>query len=282
MSTNIVELTLENFQNVVLEQSKEKLILVDFWAEQVPESVQLKSAFEHAVQGAGEYIVLATVDCNVHQQIAMQFGVQGLPTAVLVKDGQPLDMLAGPQTQEQVNEFLTKHLPKEQDLLLKAAQEALSAGNLQEANVAINKAHELDADRADIKFVLVDVLLQLSSNERAKAILETIKMVDQDSVYQALVAKTELALQAADSPEIQQLEQALAEDPHNKALISQLASQYTQVGRNEHALDLLFKVVRSDLSDTDNKQQLLDVLKALPEGDPLVSKYRKKLYTLMY
>lgn len=282
MSTNIVELTLENFQNVVLEQSKEKLILVDFWAEQVPESVQLKSAFEHAVQGAGEYIVLATVDCNVHQQIAMQFGVQGLPTAVLVKDGQPLDMLAGPQTQEQVNEFLTKHLPKEQDLLLKAAQEALSAGNLQEANVAINKAHELDADRADIKFVLVDVLLQLSSNERAKAILETIKMVDQDSVYQALVAKTELALQAADSPEIQQLEQALAEDPNNKALISQLASQYTQVGRNEHALDLLFKVVRSDLSDTDNKQQLLDVLKALPEGDPLVSKYRKKLYTLMY
>lgn len=282
MSTNIVELTLENFQNVVLEQSKEKLILVDFWAEQVPESVQLKSAFEHAVQGAGECIVLATVDCNVHQQIAMQFGVQGLPTAVLVKDGQPLDMLAGPQTQEQVNEFLTKHLPKEQDLLLKAAQEALSAGNLQEANVAINKAHELDADRADIKFVLVDVLLQLSSNERAKAILETIKMVDQDSVYQALVAKTELALQAADSPEIQQLEQALAEDPNNKALISQLASQYTQVGRNEHALDLLFKVVRSDLSDTDNKQQLLDVLKALPEGDPLVSKYRKKLYTLMY
>lgn len=282
MSSNIVELTLENFQNVVLEQSKEKLILVDFWAEQVPESVQLKSAFEHAVQGAGEYIVLATVDCNVHQQIAMQFGVQGLPTAVLVKDGQPLDMLAGPQTQEQVNEFLTKHLPKEQDLLLKAAQEALSAGNLQEANVAINKAHELDADRADIKFVLVDVLLQLSSNERAKAILETIKMVDQDSVYQALVAKTELALQAADSPEIQQLEQALAEDPNNKALISQLASQYTQVGRNEHALDLLFKVVRSDLSDTDNKQQLLDVLKALPEGDPLVSKYRKKLYTLMY
>jgi len=282
MTTNIVELTLENFQNVVLEQSKEKLILVDFWAEQVPESVQLKSALEQSVQGADEYILLATVDCNVHQQIAMQFGVQGLPTAVLVKDGQPLDMLAGPQTPEQVNEFLSKHLPTEQDLLLKAAQVALQNGNVQEANIAISRAHELDAERADIKFVLVEVLIQLANFERAKTILETIKMVDQDSVYEALVAKTELALQAADSPEIKQLENALAEAPDNKSLVSQLASQYTQVGRNEDALELLFKVVRGDLSDTENKQQLLDVMKSLPDGDPLASKYRKKLYTLMY
>ena len=43
MNSNIVAITLENFQQVILEESKTKLILVDFWAEQVPESVELKN-----------------------------------------------------------------------------------------------------------------------------------------------------------------------------------------------------------------------------------------------
>ena len=43
MNSNIVAITLENFQQVILEESKNKLILVDFWAEQVPESIELKN-----------------------------------------------------------------------------------------------------------------------------------------------------------------------------------------------------------------------------------------------
>ncbi|GHF79974.1 tetratricopeptide repeat protein [Thalassotalea marina] len=282
MSNPAIAINMENFQNIILEDSKEKLVLVAFWADQVPESVELRDKLTARVAGAEQHVLMTTLDCAVEQQIAMQFGIQGLPTAILVKDGQPIDGISGPQTDESIEAFIGKHLPKVEDGLLTQAKELLTQGQVNEAYTVIVKAYELANERADIKFVLIDVLLQLGKLEDAQALLETIKMVDQNSDYAALVAKLELATQAADSPEIQALEQALEADPDNRELQQKLAAQYNQVNRNEEALTILFRLVQSDRTDTDSKQLLLDVLKALPDGDPLATKFRRKLYTLMY
>ena len=107
-------------------------------------------------------------------------------------------------------------------------------------------------------------------------------MVDQDSEYQAVLAKLELASQAADSPEIKALEAQLAQDSDNIELHHKLAAQYSQVNRHEDALNPLFRLVQKYSSDADSNRLLLDELKALPDGDPLANKYRRKLYTLMY
>ena len=282
MSSNIVAMTLENFQQLVLEVSKEKLLLVDFWADQVPESVELRDKLATKVAPFGEHMVMATVDCQAHQQIAMQFGIQGLPTAVVVKDGQPIDAISGPQTDETIEQFLNKHLPKEEDNLLATAKERLANNAFNDAYTHALKAHQLDSERADIKLVLADAAIQIGKTADAEQLLATIKMVDQDGDYQAVMAKLELANQAADSPEIQALEQQLAQDSDNVELQHQLAAQYSQVNRQEDALNLLFRLVQKDSSDAESKRLLLDVMKSLPDGDPLANKFRRKLYTLMY
>jgi putative thioredoxin len=282
LMTNSLAITLENFQQIVLEESKSTLVLVDFWAQQVPESLELRDKLASLLANHGETIVFATVDCESQGQIAQQFGIQGLPTAILVKDGQPLDGLSGPQTDETISEFLTKYLPKEQDLLLKQAVDSLSENNVNEAFKYITQAYQLDSERADIKLVLADVYIQTGKVSEAELILQTIKMIDQDSYYQSLMAKLELASQAADSPEIKALEQQLDTDPDNIDVQHQLAAQYSQVNRHEEALLLLFRLVQKDGSDMVSKDLLLDVLKSLPDGDALANKYRRKLYTLMY
>ena len=282
LMTNSLAITLENFQQVVLEESKAKLVLVDFWAQQVPESIELRDKLAKMLENHGETILFATVDCETQGQIAQQFGIQGLPTAILVKEGQPLDGLSGPQTDETINEFLAKYLPKEQDLLLSQATALLAESKASEAFKLIEQAYQLDSERADIKLVLVDVYLQIGKVAEAETILSSIKMIDQDSYYQSLVAKLELASQAADSPEIQALEQQLETDPDNIDVRHQLAAQYSQVNRHEDALVILFYLVQKDGSDMVSKDLLLDVLKSLPEGDTLATKYRRKLYTLMY
>ena len=282
MNSNIVAITLENFQQVILEESKTKLILVDFWAEQVPESVELKNKLASKLTLAADTMILATVDCQSQQQIAQQFGVQGLPTVVLVMDGQPLDGLTGPQTDESIAEFLAKYLPKPEDDLLIQAKQLLVEQNVNDAFITISQAYQLDSERADIKFVLIDVYIQIGKIAEAEALLATIKMIDQDSHYTALLAKAELASQAANSPEIQALEQQRVNEPDNIELQQQLATQYHQVNRAEEALTILFRLVQKDNTDKVSKQLLLDVLKVLPEGDPLALKFRRKLYTLMY
>jgi putative thioredoxin len=284
MNSNMIAINLENFQQVVLEESKNKLVLIAFWADQVPESIQLRDALAAKVQPFSEQMLMASLDCQSQQQIAQQFAIQGLPTAILVKDGQPLDGISGPQTDESINTFLDKHLPKAEDLLLAQAQTALTENKLSEAQSAINQAYELDAERADIKLVLIDVNIQTGNTDEAQGLLETIMMVDQDSYYQALVAKLELANQAANSPEIQALETQLASKPDDVEIKHQLAAQYSQVNRHEEALTLLFRLVQSGETETKEKSKdlFLDVLKALPDGDVIATKFRRKLYTLLY
>jgi putative thioredoxin len=280
----MIAITLENFQQIVLDESKEKLVLVAFWAEQIPESVELRDKLAAKVAPFTEQIVMATVDCQTQQQIAQQFGIQGLPTAILVKDGQPIDGVSGPQTDEVIDTFLDKHLPKAEDLLLAQAQSALAENNLVDAMSAITQAYQFDAQRADIKLTLIDAYIQTGKIEEAQTLIDSIMMVDQDSYYEALLAKLELASQAANSPEIQALEADLANKPNDIEIQHQLAAQYSQVNRHEDALKILFRLVQAGEAETKDKSKelFLDVLKALPEGDALANKYRRKLYTLMY
>lgn len=280
--TNSLAITLENFQQVVLEESKARLVLVDFWAQQLPESVELRDKLASLLANHSDTILFATVDCETQGQIAQQFGIQGLPTAILVKEGQPLDGLSGPQTDEAIEQFLAKYLPKEQDLLLNQATALLAENKANDAFKYIEQAYQLDSERADIKLVLADVYLQTGKVSEADAILQTIKMVDQNSYYQSLLSKLELASQAADSPEIQALEQQLQDTPESIDVRHQLAAQYSQVNRQQDALEILFYLVQKDGSDTTSKDLLLDVMKSLPDGDALANKYRRKLYTLMY
>lgn len=280
----MIAITLDNFQQVVVEESRNKLVLVSFWAEQVPESVELRNKLAAKLSNLSEHITLATVDCQSQGQIAEQFGIKGLPTAILLKDAQPLDGISGPQDDASIAEFLDKHLPKPEDFLLGQAKAALEENLLVEAQNAITQAYEIDNSRADIKLILIDVYLQTGKNSEAKTLLDTIMMVDQDSEYHALIAKLELAEQAENSPEIKALEAQLKATPDDINLSQQLAAQYSQVNRQEDALTILFRLVQAGDESTKerSKELFLDVLKALPDGDPLAAKFRRKLYTLMY
>ena len=114
--------------------------------------------------------------------------------------------------------------------------------------------------------------------------LKTVPLQDQDTRYQGLVAQIELLKQAADTPEIQQLQQQVADNPADAALASQLALQLHQVGRNEEALELLFSHLQKDLAAADGQARKMfqEILAALGTGDALASKYRRQLYALLY
>jgi putative thioredoxin len=124
----------------------------------------------------------------------------------------------------------------------------------------------------------------MGKTTEAKGLLASILMVDQDSQYEALMAKLELAEEAKNSPEIQALEAQLKVSPDDINISQQLATQYSQVNRQQEALTILFRLVQAGDEATKEKSKtlFLDVLKALPEGDSLATEFRRKLYTLMY
>ncbi len=98
------------------------------------------------------------------------------------------------------------------------------------------------------------------------------------------MAQIDLLKQAADTPEIQQLQQQLDAEPENAELATKLSLQLHQVGRNEEALELLFSHLKTDLGAANGqaRKMLQEILAALGTGDALAAKYRRQLYSLLY
>ncbi|MDT0461280.1 tetratricopeptide repeat protein, partial [Streptomyces sp. DSM 41527] len=163
-------------------------------------------------------------------------------------------------------------------------QELLQVGDLTGALPLLKEAWQLSQQRSDIGLLLAEVQIQLNRSEDAEAVLATIPLQDKDSRYQGLIAQIELLKQAADTPEIQQLQQQLQQEPDNVELAVKLSLQLHAVGRNEEALELLMAPLKKDLGAANGsaRKTLMDILAALGTGDALAAKYRRQLYSLLY
>ncbi|MCW8090851.1 thioredoxin [Alteromonas sp. ASW11-130] len=282
VANNIVDITLENFQQVILQESREKMVLVDFWAEWCEPCKDLMPILEKI---AGEYpdsMILAKVDCEQQQEVAAQFGIRNLPTVMVVKDGQPVDGFAGAQTETQIREMLAKYLPQPEDEYLEKAMQAISQGDYQGAFPLAKQAFELGEDNLEAKLLYIDCMIETGSINQAKELLATIKMVEQDNRFHALNSKIELAEQASQSPEMQKLKEAVEQNPNDLQLKVDLAVQLQQAHKADEALELLYQVLLEDLNFGDAKKIMLDMINALADGDALKSSYRRKVYSLLY
>jgi putative thioredoxin len=275
-------ITLENFQQVILEDSKQHWLLLQFYMPENEACVQMTQLLSTAVQPYAEHLIYAQVNCQTEQQIAMQFGIQSLPTVMLVKDGQPVDGFAGMADQAAIQALLEKHLPKPEDELLAQAQACIHDADYVSALPLAKQAFALNENNIDARYVLIDCMLENGQVDGAKTLLEPIGLVDQDQRYQILQGKIELAEQAAESPEIKALQAAVEANPEEYQLQVDLAVQLHAAHQTAEALALLFAVVQRDMNFGDAKKTFLDMVNALPDGEPLKSEYRRKMYSLLY
>ncbi|ELQ6032434.1 co-chaperone YbbN [Cronobacter sakazakii] len=280
---NIINLSEANLHQI-LEQSMTVPVLFYFWSDRSQHCQQLTPVLEKlANQYQGQFI-LAKVDCDNEQAIAAQFGLRAIPTVYLFSQGQPVDGFQGPQPEEAIRALLDKVLPREEELKAQEAMALMQEGKHLEALPLLKEAWQMSNQASEIGLLLAQAQIALNRSEDAEAVLKTIPLQDQDTRYQGLVAQIDLLKQAADTPEIQQLQQQVELHPDDAQLASQLALHLHQVGRNEEALELLFDHLKKDLNAADGqaRKMLQEILAALGTGDALASKYRRQLYSLLY
>jgi len=281
-AATIVDVTVENFQQIILEASQEKLVLIDFWAQWCEPCKDLQPILEKLAAEYADHLILAKVDCEAQQEVAGQFGIRSLPTVMVVQNGQPVDGFAGVQPEAQIREMLAKYLPNPEDELLASAGKAMHGGDFVAALADAKKVLEINPENVNAKYMAIDCYIETGSLGQAKALLEHIKLVDQDARYATLSGKIELAEQAADTPEIRQLVAAVEANPDDLQLKVDLAVQFHQASKSDEALALLLLVLKKELGFGDARKIMLDMINALTDGDPLKSEYRRKVYSLLY
>ena len=281
----IVDINPQNFQAALIDASMKKPVVIYFHAPQMPECQGMTPLVESLVGPDNPLVTLAKVDMNDPQlqPLASQLGLRALPALVLFHQGRPDEqaILEGPQDEATLRHYFAAFAPKEEELLFEKGQQALADGQADVAYAHLTKAHQLAPDRHDISLWLIQAALDINLLDEAQELLGKIPMAAQDDHYQTLSSRLALALQAADSPELRALEARYEQEPDNFALTQELAVQYSQAGRQEEALALLFTILKRDLAFGDAKKTYLDILTTMG-AHPAAQSYRRKLYSLLY
>lgn len=281
---NIVEVTADNAQQMVIDASFGKLVVVDFWADWCAPCKTLMPVLEKL---AGEYpddLLLAKINADDQQMLAAQFGVRSLPTVMLIKEGQPLDGFTGAKTEAEVRALLEQYLPKPWEADVQQAQALLQAGNYTEALPLLRRAYEASGELPALGSQLGLVYAQLNRLEEAESILATIKMADQDATYEQAMAALELKRKAAKTPELAKLEAAWEQNPDDLQAAYALALQLNEEHQHRAALELLMEILTRDRNFADGavRKSLTDIIATLGKGDPLAVEFQRKLFTLLY
>ena len=279
----LVELNEQNLTET-LQRSVETPLVINFYAPSHKESADFEKVLQRVAEQHQGQFILGLVNCETEQMIAAQFRIQALPTTYLFKEAQALDAFPGTLDEASLLQRLSAILPKEEDLKFQKALDFLQVEDYDSALPLLKEAWELsDKKNSDVALLSAETYIAMKKTEPAADILAQIPIQDRDSRWHGLQAQIELLIKAADTPEIQQLQADYAKNPTPEIALK-LAVQLHQANRNEEALDLLFSILKQDLSAENGevKQQFLSILSAIGNADPITNKYRRLLYSLLY
>jgi len=275
-----------NFEQIVLKGDPNTPILVTFWASRDQASEQLVPIL---IKLAAEYegkFILAKIDAQAQQAIASQFGIRSVPTVKLVKNGGIADEFSGVLSEQEVRDFLTKHIPPEAADPLQAQVEGLIEQGQADAALQLLEASEIDAsEKPQLTLTHAKLLTANGEIEKAELKLSSLSAEEQEGQEaKGLRARFFFAQIASESPDPAALQQRLAEDPKDSEASYQLAAHNVMINQLEAALDLLLNIMRTDRQYEDDgaRKTMLRIFDILGSDNPLTGQYRNRIFNILH
>ena len=105
---SIINITDDSFEADVLQAKKP--VLVDFWAEWCAPCKMIAPILEEVDATMGDKLTIAKLDIDKNPLTAPKYGVRGIPTLMLFKEGELVAQKVGALSKSQLEEFLTQSI----------------------------------------------------------------------------------------------------------------------------------------------------------------------------
>ena len=284
-NSNIINVAETEFNDQVIEASKSKLIIVDFWAPWCGPCKQLTPILEKIISKSGDKITLVKINIDENQQIAAQLRIQSIPTVYAFKDKQIVNAFQGVIPEGQIIEFIEKCLGS------KINEDFTEFYNEIESAMAQNKFEEtkdtllefISKNSDEIKGICfyLECLIELKQFEEVEVFINSLeKDAQQKDEIKQVLKKMEIVKNNSSGPNINELLGKLENEPNNIDLILEISDKYFSMKEYENGMELLLKNYPKNRESVKNK--MVEFFAVLGNTDQVTILYRKKLSQLMF
>ncbi len=285
----VIDVTTRSFMKDVVEESRKRPVLVDFWAPWCGPCKQLTPVIEKVVRGAKGKVRLAKMNTDDHPAVAQQLGIQSLPTVYAFVNGQPVDGFMGAQPESQIQALVDRLAGGSEggDIaeVVASGEAALGEGDLEGAAEIF--AAVLAEEPANLKAIagLARAQLLAGSPDQAKATLALApESAANDAGLAAVRAAIELEEAAAALGDVRELEAKVAANPNDHQARFDLAVALAAHGKREEAIDELLAIVRKDRNWNEDgaRKQLVQFFEAWGPTDEHTLAGRRRLSSILF
>lgn len=273
------------FDTAVLALSHRVPVLVDFWAPWCAPCRTLKPILEKLAEEYQGRFLLAKVNSDENQELAMRYGVRSIPAVKAFSGGALVDEFMGALPEGRVREFIDSLVPSAAEPLRLEAQAARARGDNDAAQQRLIEALALDPRHETAQLDLVELLADTGKLPDAHQLLDAMSDRARDGArVSALRARLHLFESAPAAGDAAALEAKLAANADDHQARLDLANLLAARQDFAAALGHLLELVRRDRSFGDDaaRRKMIQIFDLLGSDHDLVRQYRRNLAAALH